>query len=351
MIDHNLLKILLQEQENNYKELEMIQDIKTQNEIKKKINKKINLIEKIKLFFQNEETLIWHGNLSQEEQLFFIDDITVLKNINNEILLEIENMIFNIDASDMDKNFFLEIRAGAGGDEASLFAHELYMLYEKYAHELDLQTYILDTSYNEVGGIKSIKSYFKGDLALKYFQFESGVHRVQRVPSTEKKGRVHTSTITVAVLPEEDDNTKYFNLNDVKVEYSTAQGAGGQHVNKTESAVILTHMPTGIKVKNQDERSQHKNKELAFKILKLRVQEFLTLEKQKEVSDDRWQQIGTGERNEKIRTYNFPQNRLTDHRFNLTVHNLPEIMNGKFQDFFQSMLEAFKQNLINEKLL
>lgn len=335
--DEFLLNIL-----NEYIKLEnqinTTDDFKLAATIKQKMNKSDELIIKIREYFKAKEALIWMNNLCEEDKKGLEEAIHDNKKQMENLFQEVEYIILHQQESHLNKNIFLEIRAGTGGDEASLFASELYAMYTRFAKSVNLLMEEIDISYNELGGIKSISIYVKGEWAFKYFQFESGGHRVQRVPITEKKGRIHTSTVTVVVLPEEEDNTDYFNINDVKVEYSTAQGAGGQHVNKTESAVILTHMPTGIKVKIQDERSQHKNKEKAFKILRFRVKEALNSERQEEVSNARWAQVGTGERNEKIRTYNYPQNRITHHAFNITVHNLPGIMNGEFIGLFDNML-------------
>lgn len=348
MINEENLKSILKE----YKELELLEntaseqeDFKKMGEIKKKISRILPLVEKIQSYFNQQENIQWISTLSEEDKKDLLESKKESELLCKKIMEEIEEIIINNEESHLDNNIFLEIRAGTGGDEASLFAGELYGMYKKYANDLGLKIEEIDTSYNEVGGIKSISVFVKGPWAYKYFQFEAGGHRVQRIPVTEKKGRVHTSTVTVAVLPEEEENTDYFNVKDVQIEYSTAQGAGGQHVNKTESAVILLHIPTGIKVKIQDERSQHKNKEKAFKILQFRVKEFIESKEQEKLSEERWSQVGTGGRNEKIRTYNFPQNRLTDHRFALTVHNLPSIILGDFKGFFQQMLIGFRNKL------
>jgi peptide chain release factor 1 len=349
MINNEILKKILDEYNNLEKEIEKETDFKKIAEMKKKNSKMSNLIEKIKIYFNNEENIQWIETLSAEDKENLIESKKESEVICKNLLEEIQELITNREESYLDKNIFLEIRAGTGGDEASLFANELYFMYKKYGQDLNLKIDEMDISYNEVGGIKSISAFIKGDWSYKYFQFESGVHRVQRVPVTEKKGRIHTSTVTVAILPEEEENTDYFNVKDVEIEYSTAQGAGGQHVNKTESAVILIHKPTGIKVKIQDERSQHKNKDKAFKILQFRVKEFILSEEQEKLSEERWSQVGTGSRNEKIRTYNYPQNRITDHRFNITLYNLPTIMLGNFFEFFKQILIIHRNNLHLEK--
>jgi peptide chain release factor 1 len=349
MLNDEVLKKILNEYNDLEKQIEKEKDFKKIAEMKKKNSKIIDLIEQIKIYFNNKENIEWIETLQEEDKMNLIESKKESELICKDLLEEIQELITNSEESHLDKNVFLEIRAGTGGDEASLFANELYSMYKKYGQDLNLKIDEMDISYNEVGGIKSISVFIKGHWAYKYFQFESGVHRVQRVPVTEKKGRIHTSTVTVAILPEEEENTDYFNVKDVEIEYSTAQGAGGQHVNKTESAVILIHKPTGIKVKIQDERSQHKNKDKAFKILQFRVKEFIINQEQEKLSEERWSQVGSGSRNEKIRTYNYPQNRITDHRYNITLYNLPTIMLGNFFEFFKQILIIHRNNLHLEK--
>lgn len=330
------------------KETENLDDFAKIGVIRKKMNSMEKLYNASKKYINLEEDLKIIENLPTDEKALFQEDYEQIKKNIEETVEEINDAITSEQEAHLNTNIFLEIRAGTGGDEASLFAAELYKMYEKYAQLKGLKAEVLETSYNDLGGIKSITAFIKGEWAWKYFQFESGGHRVQRIPVTEKKGRVHTSTVTVAVLPEEEENSDYFNMDDVKIEYSTAQGAGGQHVNKTESAVIMIHRPTGIRVKIQDERSQHKNKDKAISVLKMRVVEHYKQLKQEETSEQRMSQIGTGERNEKIRTYNFPQNRLTHHTFNITLHNLPEIMSGGMEELFDMMLVAHKALNVNK---
>jgi len=227
-----------------------------------------------------------------------------------------------------DKNCIVEIRAGAGGDEASLFAQELFQAYSNYAKTYNWRVEILSTSEGNVGGFKEVCAMITGEKVFSRLKYESGVHRVQRVPKTETQGRVHTSTITVAVLPEADAVEVNINPNEVRVDVFRSSGAGGQHVNTTDSAVRLTHLPTGIVVSCQDGKSQHKNKEQAFKVLYARILQAEQDKKIQEASDARMGQIGTGDRSERIRTYNFPQTRLTDHRIGFTSHALNEIMQG-----------------------
>lgn len=337
--DERILENLIQKYEELEKEIETLQDFKKIGSMKKEMTKMEKLYNMSIMYFKTKENIHWINNLDIEEQKAFNEDKLKLEKELSNILINVQKEVVNQKNIHLNKNIYLEIRAGTGGDEASLFADELYRMYEKYAQSKNLKLEVLDISYNDLGGIKSITTVIKGEWALKYFQFEKGTHRVQRVPVTEKKGRVHTSTVTVAILLEEEDDSGYFNLDDVKIEYSTSQGAGGQHVNKTESAVIMIHEPTGIRVKIQDERSQHKNKEKAASVLRMRVNEHVKTIKENAISEERHSQVGTGERSEKIRTYNFPQNRLTHHGFNITLHNLSTIMtSGNMDELFNLMM-------------
>lgn len=228
-----------------------------------------------------------------------------------------------------DKDVILEIRAGAGGDEASLFAEQLYDAYKNYSLDKSWTVELLTFTAGNAGGAKEIIANISGDKVYSLLKYESGVHRVQRVPKTETQGRVHTSTVTVAVIPEADEVDVQVHAKDVKVDVYRSSGAGGQHVNTTDSAVRLTHIPTGLVVTCQDGRSQIKNKEKAFKVLAARLKAMEEEKVIKEASDQRLSQIGTGDRSERIRTYNFPQTRVTDHRIGLTLHRIDEIMSGQ----------------------
>jgi peptide chain release factor 1 len=237
-----------------------------------------------------------------------------------------------------DKNVIMEIRAGAGGDEAGLFAADLFRMYSYYAMQHGYKIDIIDQSETGVGGFKEIKFEIRGRGAYSRLKYEGGVHRVQRVPATESQGRVHTSTVTVAVLAEMEAVDVHFNMNDVQMDTFRAGGAGGQNVQKNETAVRLTHIPSGLVVAVQDERSQLQNKERAMSVLIARLYE-LELEKQRsQLEGERRGQVGTGERSEKIRTYNYPQNRVTDHRIGLTSYNLPAIMNGALDEFIDALI-------------
>lgn len=241
-----------------------------------------------------------------------------------------------------DKNIILEIRAGAGGDEASLFASELFRAYSLYASKHGWRVELLSTSEGNVGGFKEVIATISGDKVFSRLKYESGVHRVQRVPKTETQGRVHTSTVTVAVLPEVEEADVELDPNDVRVDVYRSSGSGGQSVNTTDSAVRVTHMPTGLVVACQDEKSQIKNKSKAMKILYARLKALQEEQSIKEASEARLAQIGTGDRSERIRTYNFPQSRCTDHRIGLTVHTLPNIMGGEFEDIIEPLITHYQ---------
>jgi peptide chain release factor 1 len=236
-----------------------------------------------------------------------------------------------------DKSVIIEIRAGAGGDEAALFANLLYSMYAKYAEKHGWKTDILSSNANDIGGMKEIIFEVKGKGAYSQFKYESGVHRVQRVPVTESQGRIHTSTATVAVMPEAEEVDVDLRDEDIKLDVYRSGGHGGQSVNTTDSAVRLTHIPTGIVVTCQDERSQLKNKIKAMTVLRTRLYELELERRQKELGDERRSQVGTGDRSEKIRTYNFPDDRVTDHRIKLTVSSVPRVLEGDLDNIIQTL--------------
>ena len=248
-----------------------------------------------------------------------------------------------------DKNVIMEIRGGAGGDEAAIFAGDLFRMYSEYIEkQKGWKASIISSNAPELGGYKEVIFSVEGDGVYGKLKYESGVHRVQRVPVTESGGRIHTSTATVAVLPEAEDVEINLNMEDVRVDYFRASGAGGQHVNKTSSAVRMTHIPSGIVVECQDERSQLENRAKAVRVLKARLLAQAEEEANAEVTEARRSQVGTGDRSERVRTYNYPQGRVTDHRINLTLYKLENIMNGDIDEFIQALAEARRAELMKE---
>ena len=252
---------------------------------------------------------------------------------------ELKVLLLPKDPND-DKNVIIEIRGGAGGEEASLFANSLYRMYTMYAETMGWKQEVLSANPTELGGFKEISFSIEGEGAYSRLKYESGVHRVQRVPETESQGRIHTSTVTVAVLVEADEVELEINPTDLKIDYFRASGAGGQHINKTESAVRITYLPTNVVVECQDERSQHKNKDKAMKILRSRIYEAMQEEHDAKIASERKMQVGTGDRSERIRTYNYPQGRLTDHRIGLTIYRLEDILNGNLDEVFDALATA-----------
>ena len=239
-----------------------------------------------------------------------------------------------------EKNVIMEIRGGTGGDEAALFAADLMRMYSMYAEAQRWKIDILNSNPTDIGGYKEVSFSIEGAGAYSKFKFESGVHRVQRVPSTESGGRIHTSAVTVAVLPEVEEVEVDINPNDLRIDVFRAGGPGGQCVNTTDSAVRITHLPTGIVVSCQDEKSQFKNKDKAMKILRSRIYEVMEAQRHKEIADERKAQVGSGDRSERIRTYNFPQGRVTDHRINLTLHKLDQILDGSLDELIDALITA-----------
>ena len=256
-----------------------------------------------------------------------------------EISEELKILLIPRDPND-DKNVMIEIRGGAGGEEAALFAGVLYRMYTMYAQTAGFKVSLMNANETELGGFKEITFMVEGEGAYSRFKFESGVHRVQRVPETESQGRIQTSTATVAVLPEAEDIEIERNPADITIESCKSSGAGGQHVNKTESAVRLTHKPTGIVIECQEERSQFKNRDKAMKMLKTKLYDMKQSEQSEKIASERRSQVGTGDRSERIRTYNYPQGRVTDHRISLTLHSLESFLNGNIGDMIDALITA-----------
>lgn len=264
------------------------------------------------------------------------EEAETLKQNIERIAEELRILLLPKDPND-DKSVIMEIRGGAGGDEANLFAYELYKMYIKYAEKNRWKYEDIDISTTELGGLKEAVFSISGKSVYSKLKYESGVHRVQRVPETESQGRVHTSTATVAVLPEVEDVEVNIDEKDLRVDTLRSSGAGGQHVNKTESCIRLTHIPTGIVVLCQDERSQTKNREKAMRVLKSRLYDYYQSQYEKEYSENRRSQVGTGDRSERIRTYNFPQGRVTDHRIGLTLHSIDNFMLGDIDEMVEAL--------------
>ena len=263
---------------------------------------------------------------------------------------ELRRLLLPKDPRD-DKNIFLEVRAGTGGDEAAIFAGELHRMYARYAESKGLLTEVLSESQGEHGGYREIISRIAGRGAFSRLKFESGTHRVQRVPATEAQGRIHTSTCTVAILPELDEVGDIgINPADLRVDTYRSSGAGGQHVNKTDSAVRITHLPSGIVVECQDERSQHKNRSRAMALLRARLLAAEQAKQQSAVAASRRLQVGSGDRSERIRTYNFPQGRVTDHRINLTLYRLPQILDGQLDELIEPLQQEHQAELLAEEV-
>ena len=247
------------------------------------------------------------------------------------------------------KNTFLEIRAGTGGEEAALFARDLFGMYMKYAEKMRWKTEILNMSMSDLGGFKEIIVAIEAPEAFQRLKYESGVHRVQRVPETESQGRIHTSTVTVAVLPEPEELELNINPEDLRIDVYRSSGPGGQHVNTTDSAVRITHLPTGLVVTCQDEKSQHKNKAKALRVLRARLKERMEEENAQEVSEERRKQVGTGDRSERIRTYNFPQGRVTDHRVGLTLYKLEDVLAGNLDALLDPLAAHFQTEFLKTR--
>lgn len=333
----------------NYKDLEMkladpevLSDMNKFTKISREYNSLKTIVEKYEEILNAEATIKENQELMNET-----DDSEMLDMLKEEISESKKNLeYYNEDMRVLlipkdpndTKDVIVEIRPGAGGDEAGLFAGDLYRMYNMYADKVGFKTEEIDVTPQGVGGIKEATFVVKGEGAYSKLKYESGVHRVQRVPETESGGRIHTSTATVAVLPEVDDVDITIDPNDVRVDVYRSSGNGGQSVNTTDSAVRLTHIPTGLVVTCQDEKSQIKNKDKAMRVLRARLYELEEEKRNKEIADNRKSQVGTGDRSERIRTYNFPQGRITDHRINKTIYQLEDFLNGNIDEMINSLI-------------
>lgn len=326
-------------------EPDIVSDNKLYTQLMKEFKNLTPIIEKYREYQKAQESydeakeLLESGGLDKDFKEMAQAELDESKEAMEAISQELKVLLLPKDPND-DKNVIIEIRGGAGGEEASLFANSLYRMYTMYAETRGWKQEVLSANPTELGGFKEISFSIEGDGAYSRLKYESGVHRVQRVPETESQGRIHTSTVTVAVLVEADEVELEINPTDLKIDYFRASGAGGQHINKTESAVRITYLPTNVVVECQDERSQHKNKDKAMKILRSRIYEAMQEEQDARIASERKMQVGTGDRSERIRTYNYPQGRLTDHRIGLTIYRLEDILNGNLDEVFDALATA-----------
>jgi len=288
---------------------------------------------------EDAKAMIAEGGLDKDFKEMLDEEMATSKETMETCAEELKVLLLPRDPND-DKNVIIEIRGGAGGEEAALFAGELCRMYTMYAESKGWKVDMLSANETGLGGYKEVSFMVEGDGAYSRLKFESGGHRVQRVPETESQGRIHTSAVTVAVLPEAEDVEIDINPADLQIDTYRASGAGGQHVNKTESAIRITHLPTGTIVECQDERSQHKNRDKAMKILRSRIYDKMMQEQMDEIASQRKTMVGSGDRSQRIRTYNFPQSRITDHRIGLTVYKLEQFMNGDLDEVVDALITA-----------
>ncbi|MBO5421553.1 MAG: peptide chain release factor 1 [Clostridia bacterium] len=313
----------------------LMQDVKHLTPIVEKYRE----YKKVNSDLEEAKMLLDEGGLDKDFREMVLEQLEDSKAQIEVIGEELKILLLPRDPND-DRNVIIEIRGGAGGEESALFANSLFRMYSMYAETKGWKPEILSSNPTELGGFKEVSFMISGDGAYSRFKFESGVHRVQRVPETESQGRIHTSTVTVAVLPEAQDVDIEINPADLQIDTFRSSGAGGQHINKTESAIRITHMPTGTVVECQDERSQHKNRDKAMKILRSRILDAEREKQNKEIAGERKSQVGTGDRSERIRTYNYPQGRVSDHRIGLTLYKLEAILNGDLDEVIDALITA-----------
>jgi peptide chain release factor 1 len=327
---------------------EILNDVKKMTELSKEQSSISKIVEAANEYNALIEGIEENKELLGDEELGELakEELKELETRKPELEQEIKILLLPKDPND-DKNIYIELRAGTGGDEAALFVADLFRTYIKFAENQGWKTEIMNSSESEAGGYKEMVFLVKGESVYSKMKFESGVHRVQRVPATESQGRVHTSAITVAVIPEVDDIEIEINPNDLKIDVMRSSGCGGQSVNTTDSAVRITHIPTGIVVTNQDQKSQHKNKDKAMKVLKARLYDMQEQERLAKEGADRKEQVGTGDRSGRIRTYNYPQGRISDHRINLTLYRLDAIMNdGLLEEVIDPLIADHQARLM-----
>ncbi len=332
---------------------EILKDFKKYTELSKELSKIEPIIRKYKEYKVliktiEDDKLLLKGTDKELKELAE-EEIKKLEEEKPILIEELKKLLVSDDPND-NKNIILEIRAGTGGEEAALFAGELFRMYTRYAEKNNWKLEILNANYSDLKGIKEIVVSVKGNKVYTRLKYESGVHRVQRVPQTETSGRIHTSTATVAVLPEAEDIDIKIDPKDLRIDAFSASGPGGQNVNRNYTAIRITHLPTNIVVSIQDEKSQHKNKEKALRILRTRLYKIEQEKKDKELSEKRKSQVGTGERSEKIRTYNYPQNRVTDHRIGVNIYNLSEFLNGDMDYMIDQLIAYFQAKKLEEEL-
>jgi len=329
-------------------------NVEKYNEIMKELKELEPIVEKYREYKKavnaadDAKQMLCEG-VDDEFKAMLDEEISQSKQDIERITGELKLLLLPGDPND-ERNVIIEIRAGAGGEEASLFCSSLFRMYSMYAEKRGFKTELLNANETELGGYKEISFMLNGNGAYSRLKFESGVHRVQRVPDTESQGRIHTSTVTVAVLPEAEDVEYEINPSDLKIDTFRSSGAGGQHINKTSSAIRITHIPTGTVVECQDERSQFKNKDKAMKVLKSRLLNEKRQEQSSAIAAERKAQVGTGERNERIRTYNFPQGRVTDHRIGLTLYKIDDILNGGLDDIIDPLITADRADKLKESM-
>ena len=342
----------LVEVENRFEEVnklvcdpEVVSNMEEYTKLMKEIKQLSPVVEKFREYkkakdtYEESKEMLGDSSLDDDFAEMVKDEFEQSREDMERLSEELKILLLPRDPND-DKNVIIEIRGGAGGEESALFAGVLYRMYSMYAEAKGFKTEILSANETGLGGYKEISFSVDGDGAYSRFKFESGVHRVQRVPETESQGRIHTSTTTVAVLPEAEDVDFELNEKDLQIDTFRSSGAGGQHINKTSSAIRITHLPTGTVVECQDERSQHKNKEKAMKVLRARLYDAEKAKHDAEIAGERKAQVGTGDRSERIRTYNYPQGRVSDHRINLTLYKLEQILNGDLDELIDALITA-----------
>ncbi len=297
---------------------------------------------------EEAKMLLDEGGLDKDFKELVEEEYLTAKADIERIGEELKILLLPKDPND-DRNVIVEIRGGAGGEESALFAHSLFRMYSMYAEAKRFKVDVINLNETELGGCKEVSFMIEGEGAYSRFKYESGVHRVQRVPETESSGRIHTSTVTVAVLPEADDVEIDINPADLQIDTYRSSGAGGQHINKTESAIRITHLPTGLVVECQDERSQFKNKDKAMKVLRSRLYEMEQAKQTEAIASDRKAQVGTGDRSERIRTYNYPQGRVTDHRIGLTLYKIDQILNGDLDEVVDALITHYRAEMLKSE--